>query len=161
MTQRGLAMRQKYVILKDMQKNQFVIREYAELDKEVMSLLCEEVYDRARIESAIALGKDAVIAALRTKNLYPPVSYADRIAETVMQMEQPDQSDTMELLFDDIELLSREHEAGVLVADELEDESPELEDLLEDDFEDDFEDKDAMKNLKVADDEYGDLDEEA
>lgn len=154
-------MRQKYVVLKDMEKNQFVIREYAELDKEVMSLLCEEVYDRTRIASAIALGKEAVVAALRTKNLYPPASYAERIAETVIHMEEPDQSDTMELLFDDIELLAREHEAGVLVADELEEESTELEELLEDDFEDDFEDKDAMKNLKVADDEYGDLDEDA
>lgn len=152
-------MKQKYVILKDEEKKQFVIREYAELDKEVMSLLCEEVYDRARIASAIALGKEAVIAALRTKNLYPPGSYAERIAETVMRMQEPGQSDTMELLFDDIELLAREHEAGLL-ASELEEESSELEDLLEDDFEDEFEDKDAIKNLKVADDEYGDLDEE-
>ena len=152
-------MKQKYVILKDEEKNQFVIREYAELDKEVMSLLCEEIYDRARIASAIAVGKEAVIAALRTKNLYPPGSYAERIAETVMLMEQPDQSETMELLFDDIELLAQEHEAGVLV-DELEEESSELEDLLEDDFEDEFEDKDDIKNLKVADDEYGDMDEE-
>jgi len=153
-------MKQKYVVLKDEEKNQFIIREYAELDKEVMSLLCEEVYDRARISSAIALGKEAVVSALRTKNLYPPGAYAEKIAETVILMQEPGQNDTMELVFDDIELLAKQHEAGVGV-DELDEETSEMEDLLEDDFEDEFEDKGPIKNLKVADDEYGDLDEES
>jgi len=75
-------------------------------------------------------------------------------------MQEPGQNDTMELVFDDIELLAKQHEAGVGV-DELDEETSEMEDLLEDDFEDEFEDKGPIKNLKVADDEYGDLDEES
>jgi hypothetical protein len=37
-------MKQKYEILKDEDNKRLIIREYAELDKDVMSLLCEESY---------------------------------------------------------------------------------------------------------------------
>ncbi|UCF90676.1 MAG: hypothetical protein JSW39_20650 [Desulfobacterales bacterium] len=157
-------MKQKYLILKSDETDQFIIREFAELDKEVLSLLCEENYDRPRIESAIANGKEALISALRTKNLYPPGIYADKIAEAVIQLLGSEDQSSLELFFDDIDLITKEQEA-IRVSDDVEAESGELDDLLDENFDDDYEDKDEIHNinssLKVADDEYVDLDEDS
>ena len=65
-------MKQKYQIQLNRAENQIVIRENAELDKELMSLLCEERFAVAALEAARQDGPDALVAALRTKNLYPP-----------------------------------------------------------------------------------------
>ena len=46
-------MKQKYVILRSENNTELTIKEYAELDKDVMSLLCEETYDNNRIEAAM------------------------------------------------------------------------------------------------------------
>ncbi|MCK7503842.1 MAG: hypothetical protein MZV70_06840 [Desulfobacterales bacterium] len=43
-------MKQKYEILRDEDSKRLIIREYAELDKDVMSLLCEESYDRKAVK---------------------------------------------------------------------------------------------------------------
>jgi hypothetical protein len=78
-----MIMKQKYTIIKDDKNKQLIIREFAELDKEILSLLCEETYDQKLIRSAIKSGKEDLIAALRTNNLYPPGIYADKIANAV------------------------------------------------------------------------------
>ena len=69
-------MKQKYLILNDKENKQIKIQEFAELNKEALSLLCEETYDYQTIKSAISAGKDTLIAALRTNNMYPPGIYA-------------------------------------------------------------------------------------
>ena len=53
-------MRQKYEIVRDDDNKRLIIREFAELDKDVMSLLCEETYDKKSIKSAMTLGRDAL-----------------------------------------------------------------------------------------------------
>ena len=153
-------MKQKYQITRNDENQTLTIREYAELDKDVLSPLCEEVYPMEAIQKAAEDEKAVLIAAIRTKNMYPPSAYAERIAAGVSAlMQSGDQS--LELFFDDIELLA---------ADEQEPEKPvkkevesDLEDLLEEDHEpDDLEDKEGLKkmnsSLKVAGDEYGDTD---
>jgi hypothetical protein len=79
-------MKQKYTIVRDDKNNQLIIREFAELDKEILSLLCEETYDQKLIRAAIKSGKEELIAALRTNNLYPPGIYADKIANAVKEL---------------------------------------------------------------------------
>jgi hypothetical protein len=59
-------MKQKYLILKNDEKTKLIIREFAELDKEIFTFLCEETFDDESVTSAIAIGKDALIATLRT-----------------------------------------------------------------------------------------------
>ncbi|MCK7511232.1 MAG: hypothetical protein MZV70_49000 [Desulfobacterales bacterium] len=49
-------MKQKYEILRDDDNKRLIIREFAELDKDTMSLLCEESYDKKAIKSAIGHG---------------------------------------------------------------------------------------------------------
>ena len=160
-------MKQKYEIIKDHEKNTLILREYAELDKDTLSPLCEESYDITAIAAAVSGGKSTLIAALRTKNMYPPGLYAEKIAATVTELLGDREKQAAELLFDDIELLDREREREIREAeikDEVEVE--EIDELLTDDFEDDDDDFEGggeikdINSLKVADDEYGDGDEE-
>lgn len=157
-------MKQKYEILKDDENKRLIIREFAELDKDVMSLLCEESYDKKVVKSAIAAGREALITALRTKNLYPPGVYAGKIADTVMEMFSSKGKVSEEIVFDDLEFLARGHEAAESAVS-YEGEAPEIEDLLdvgldEEKFEEGDEVKKLDTSLKIEDDEFADIDDE-
>ena len=104
-------MKQKYLILKDNDKKQLIIREFAELDKEVLSPLCEEIYDAKLIQSAIKEGKEKLIQVLRTKNMYPPGIYTNQIANAVLSIFAEKEPKSLELFFDDIELINQEEQA--------------------------------------------------
>jgi hypothetical protein len=163
---KGAKMKQKYTIIKDDKNKQLIIREFAELDKEILSLLCEETYEQKVILAAIKSGKDDLISALRTNNLYPPGIYANKIADAVKELYATKGKESEELFFDDLELLARSNEPEPRKAEEpAEDQDEELDDLLEDDFESDYEDEDPPKkmdsSLKIADDDYGDSDDES
>jgi hypothetical protein len=157
-------MKQKYTIVRDDKNKQLIIREFAELDKEILSLLCEETYDEKRIRAAIRSGKEELIAALRTNNLYPPGIYADKIADAVKNLYATKAKESEDLFFDDLELLAKEPKVK---ADEeqVEKDSEDLDDVLEEDFESEYEDEEQIKkmdsSLKISDDEYGDADEES
>lgn len=157
-------MKQKYTIIKDLRNKELIIREFAELDKETLSLLCEETYASQTIINAIKAGKDALISSLRTKNLYPPNRYIEKIANTVIDLYKSEDMESLDLFFDDIELLTREPKPAA-TAQETADESADLEELLEEDFDDTFEEKNEIKkldsSLKIADDDYSDVDDES
>jgi len=154
-----IKMKQKYTIVRDDKNKQLIIREFAELDKEILSLLCEETYDAKRIRAAIRKGREALIAALRTNNLYPPGIYADKIAEAVRNLYAPKAKASQDLFFDDRELLAKELK-GEAHAEQAEKDSADLDEVPEEDFESEFEDGEPIKkmgsSLKIADDEYGD-----
>ena len=150
-------MKQKFLILKDEDKNELIIREFAELDKENFSLLCEETYDNKTIKSAIKKGKRLLISTLGTKNMYPPGLYADKIAESVMAIYSSESDQPMELFFDDIDLIKEVKEEPEIL-DIIKEESEEIFELLEEDStgEDIVEKKTMGKiksSIKVADDE--------
>ncbi len=91
-------MKQKYLILKNDNTNKLIIREFVELDeRDVYSLACEETYDGEVIKSAITSGKEALISTLRTTNLYPPGSYAEKIAESVINLYSSENDQSQEL----------------------------------------------------------------
>jgi hypothetical protein len=156
-------MKQKYLILKDNEKKELIIREFAELDKEAFSLLCEEVFQDKLIKSAIAKGKEALISTLRTKNMYPIGPFAARIAEEVMALYQSKDTDSVELFFDDIDILTKDREA-LKSLDGVENESAEIDELLEDDnAEKTFDDGDITEisyPIKIADDDSVSSDDE-
>jgi hypothetical protein len=159
-------MKQKYTIVRDDENKQLIVREFAELDKEILSLLCEETYADKRIRAAIRKGPEELIAALRTKNLYPPGIYAKKIADAVKELYATSGKDSAELFFDDLELLAQASAPKAKAAKEpAEEPDAEMDELLEDDFESDFEDEGQPKkldsSLKIADDEYGDSGEES
>ena len=156
-------MKQKYTIIRDDKNKQLIIREFAELDKEILSLLCEETYEQKVIRAAIRSGKEELIAALRTNNLYPPGIYADKIANVVKELYSTKDKESEDLFFNDLELLAKESEVEA-DEEEVEKDSEDLDEVLEEDFERDYDDKEQLKkmgsNLKIADDDYGNGNEE-
>ncbi|MFO7708464.1 MAG: hypothetical protein R6V84_09855 [Desulfobacterales bacterium] len=157
-------MRQKYQIIRDDESKKLIIREFAELDKDVMSLLCEEEYDRKAVKAAISLGREELSAALRTKNLYPPGIYIGKIADKVAEIYGSKEKTSEELVFDDIEFLSREIEAAEAAA-KYEAEAGDIDELLDVGLEDEkFEEGEEIKKidttLKIEDDEFADIDDE-
>lgn len=111
-------MRQKYVISLNGERSILKIREYAIIDKnlkhiassmlqtESFSLLCEETYRSDVITKSISKGLDHLMQKIRTLNMYPVQAYATKIAESVMTLYQSSDHDSVELFFDDRDLVS-------------------------------------------------------
>jgi len=156
-------MKQKYLIINDKKNKQFKIQEFAELNKETLSLLCEEAYDYKTIKSAVSAGKDALISTLRTNNLYPPGIYAEKIAYAIVQLHKSKDEESVELFFDDINLLNKKRQSSGTTV-EFEDDSADLDEMLEDDFDDDYPEKTGLKkmesSLKIEDDDYVDINDD-
>jgi hypothetical protein len=152
-------MKQKYLIINDKKNKQIKIQEFAELNKEMLSLLCEEAYDYKTIRSAISSGTESLISALRTNNLYPPGIYAAKIASAVTELYKSKDQETRELFFDDVNLLDKNREVAE-ITQQLGDDSQDLDEVPEDDYQETFEDKDDLKNIgssiKIAGDDYSD-----
>ena len=143
-------MKQKYLILKNDEKTKLIITEFAELDKEMFTFLCEETFDDESVTSAIAMGEDALIATLRTKNLFPIGKYAKEIAAAVIKMYESGNDQSVELLFDDHELMKKEQEESLL-EDDIENEVAEIDDLLDDaPTLSDYDDKDEIDNITYS-----------
>ena len=156
-------MKQKYSIYKDAGNEKLIIKEYAELDKEILSLLCEESYADDAIVSAIQSGTDTLVRALRTRNMYPPSTFANKIASAVIALYENGEDQSLEIMFDDKELFEKEEEAAES-EDAVDADSEDIDELLDDEIEDVYEDKKLIKDLKsslkVADDDAIDTDEE-
>ena len=111
-------MRQKYVISRDCAKDKLKIREYAIINKNMkkvassmlrkghFSFLCEETYASEHIVNSISKGKHALVSSLRTHNIFPIEPYAAKIAESVMALYDSTEDGSVELFFDDADLLS-------------------------------------------------------
>ena len=155
-------MKQKYLIINDKEKKQIKIQEYAELNKEMLSLLCEEAYDYKTIKAAVSAGPETLISALRTNNLYPPGIYAEKIASAVVDLLKSKDQESLELFFDDVNLLAK-NRGTAKVTEQLEDESADMDETMEDSYEDTFDDKDDLKKIdspvKIAGDDFSEADD--
>lgn len=153
-------MNHKYLIEKIPGKKEFVLKEFAELEKENFTLLNEETCPEEKIADAAAKGKDAMIAALRTPNMYPPDFFINKIIDSVLTMLDQNPVSSCEVLIDDVDLITKQRTKRK-VSEPIEEEEPEIDDLLDDDFEDDFDEKTRLKKtdspLKIIDDDYEDF----
>ena len=157
-------MKQKYAILKNDKKTELIIREYAELDKGIFSLLCEETFEDETVKLAIAKDKATLIKTLRTQNLFPLGIYAEKIAEAVTKMYESGDDQPVELLFNDTDLLTKKGKKP-LPLDDIEDKAVGIDDLLDEDLpEEDFDEKSDIKNLsrslKISDDDSGGINDD-
>ena len=125
-------MKQKYLISKESDQKKLVIKEFAELDKEMLSLLCEEEYDTKMIKSAISKGKEALVSELRTNNMYPPSVYAEKIAQAVIDIFGSKGSQSVEIAFNDVDLIIKE-QALAEELDETENTVDDIDKLIDDD----------------------------
>ena len=117
-------MKQRYYISRDEKTSELTIEESAviagnlkrleisALAKDDFTLLCIESYEGKIIKKAISQGKDALVAALRTDNLYPISIYAGVIADTVIEIYGKNGSMSKELLFDDLDLFESLQDAS-------------------------------------------------
>lgn len=128
-----------------------------------MSMLCEETYDYRKIQSAIGSGKEALISALRTPNMYPAKLYADKIADSVISLHDSTDQSATEVSFDDFDFLTPTRKKEKVV-EEIEEEAAEIDDLLEDEFDDEYDEKPSIDKinpvLKVDEDDMTDFEEE-
>ena len=111
-------MRQKYVISRNGAQNELKIREYAIIDKNLnkvassmlqeknISFLCEEIYESEIIINSISKGMNALVAVLRTDNIFPIEPYVTRIAESIMTLYDSSGDGSVELFFNDVDLVS-------------------------------------------------------
>ena len=145
-------MKQKYVVLLDNENGKISIQEYAELDKEMLSLLCEETYEAEAIKAAMGKDQSALIQALRTHNMYPPGVYTERIAQAIVEMFQPGANTSAELFFEEREMFEDAETEEADASDDDDDENGmDVDDLLDDDdIDDGFEEKGIIKNLKKS-----------
>ena len=159
-------MKQKYLILKNDEKNELTIQEFAELEKQdEYTLLCEETYNARTIAAAISKGKQALITTLRTISLYPSGSYAAKIAESVMNLYNSASDQSIALFFDDRDFLSKDWKKSKDVG-AIEDEPGEFDETPEQEPEELdglLEDNDVIKKLtdpvKAKEDASLDIDE--
>ena len=110
-------MRQKYIISRDDSQEKLKISEYAVVEKDLkkvaseqlrqdnFSFLCQETYESKLIRGAISKGNAALVATLRTNNIFPISPYASKIAETVRDLYDLSEDGSVELFFDDIDLV--------------------------------------------------------
>ena len=110
-------MRQKYHILKNDDKNELFIQEYAVVDgrpkrgdlpkihEENFALLCEQIYDARAIKSSISSGKESLILLLRNSHFFPIHQYIQKIADTVISLYASKDKESVVLIFDDTDLL--------------------------------------------------------
>ena len=165
-------MKQKYIIKKDDAKGTLAIKEYAELDKEIMSFMGEHEYKREDITLAIAGGNDELIRALRCHEFYPPQGIADKLSEKITEIYDAGIDDAVELLLNDVDSLAKVEPKEQVIIPEIEDDddivADDVDDLLEDKLDDDLVDSKSIgtKNtsIKIVDDDIldddADLDEE-
>ena len=116
-------MKQRYFISRDEKTSELTIAEYAvvagntkrheisAIAPDDFTLLCTETYEGKTIKKAISQGKAALVTALRTDNLYPIGTYANVIADSVMEIYGKNKHFTKELLFDDLDLFEPLQEA--------------------------------------------------
>ncbi|MBW1822048.1 MAG: hypothetical protein JRI92_09865 [Deltaproteobacteria bacterium] len=142
-------MKQKYLISKENDQKKLIIKEFAELDKEKFSLLCEEEYDNKIIKSAISKGKEALISELRTNNMYPPSVYAEKIAQAVIDIFGSKENQSIELSFNDVDLLLKE-QAPSEDTDAIESIADDIDELIDDALKENAGDKNATGKKKSS-----------
>ena len=144
-----------------------MIQEYAELNKDIFSPVCESTYEARQIEEVAARGDEAVIAKMRTLNFFPPSSFSERIAQRLAELMASDEQGMVEVYCDDSEFLTKSL-GGVESFEKVEDEEEEediLDDFIDDDLSDGFDDdvKSDGKGsaIDIEEDVLEDEDEEA
>ena len=117
-------MKQRYHISRNEETSELTIQEYAvvagntkrheisAIARDDFTLLCTETYEGKAIKNAISEGKDALVTVLRTDNMYPIGTYANVIADSVIEIYGGNDDFSKELLFDDLDLFEPFQEAS-------------------------------------------------
>lgn len=142
-------MRHKYVISLNNEKEEMILQEYGELDKDIFTIVSEGIYPRSEIQDVAGKGMDSLANAIRTRDFYPCGTVAVKIAASIMELLEGQNETAVEVVCDDADYLTKR---GIPVAfiEDVEDEAPDVDDLLEDDFVPDFDDDIDTKGVESS-----------
>ena len=129
-------MKQKFLLLKSEDQTELIIRELAELDTGKYSVICEEKHPAETIKNLMH-DKTKVLEILRSNNMFPPSHMIERIINALPELYGAENKESLELFFDDIELIAKEAAAG-LEMDEDSDDDSSIDDLLDSEVENEF-----------------------
>ena len=135
-------MKHKFVLSKENENATLLIREFAELNKDTFVLVCEASYDAEQIREAMARGREAVLAKVRTPNFYPPITFTERVVSGVLDLMGAEEKRMVELFCEDAEFLTKGLHA-VESFEKIEEEEETLDVFIEDDFPDGFDEDKA------------------
>lgn len=138
-------MKQKYLISKDDEKNELTIKEFAETDKDIFSFQCEETFDSEIIKSAVSDSKPVLISRFRTKNMYPCELYANKIADSIIDLFSSESGQSIELFFDDKDYFVKEEDVELINV--VESEEIEIDNLLDDTSGEDLIENNDLKKI--------------
>ena len=148
-------MKQKYIISKSEDGKQLTIKEFAEIDKDIFSPLCEVHYSMKAVRSAIASGPDQFADIIRNRNFFPPITTAQQIFAEMDALSGLDKNESIEIFTNDVDILAAKNDSLDAIGN-LEEDTEELDELLDDNV-DVFDDKISVQKLntsiKVDDDE--------
>jgi len=99
-------MKQRFSISRNTGGGKIVIKEYAELDKGMYSLLCEEAYAVEAVEAALAQGADQVITLLRTESFFPISCFAEKLIAILDDYLQQGSTEIVRMDADDTECIN-------------------------------------------------------
>lgn len=152
-------MKQKFTVSMSDDHRRLIIREFAELDTDLFSPLCEEAYS---FESIQAAAHDAeLVQLIRTDTFFPTHACALKLASAIRSLLSGDARDDLELLHDDSEFLTRKAKAKADKAVDLDDDDDNsLDGIIGDDDTDEFDDEIAMGPSLGLDDDDVDLEDE-
>ena len=144
-------MKQKFSISRNTGGDKIVIKEYAELDKGVYSLLCEESYAEKSLSATLAKGAEHVITLLRTESFFPTRFFAEKLIAVLDNYLQQGSTEAVHIDADDTECIkTRSRQVPV-------EETGGIDDLLDVDVEALVEDDEPVGKLdapiKIAEDE--------
>lgn len=150
-------MKYKYVFSKESDTGRFLIRECAELSKDIFSTVCESSREIKQIEAAVAGGYEAILAGMRTQNFFPPSNFVEKIANGIVELINNDEQSVVEVYCDDTELLTKSlgggHELFGKIDDDDDDDSDDfIDDDLPDDFDDDVKSGTSRVSVDIEDD---------
>ena len=111
-------MKQKFTISRSDDNTSIIITEYSEVDKDIFALLCTETFLIEDLPDPLKGNPEGLIYTLRTKNMFPPLDYAVRIADSLSQLLADDSRRIIEVKIDDkAEITERRKAAEKILED--------------------------------------------
>ena len=111
-------MKQKFVISRSDDNTSITIAEHSEVDKDIFAQLCTETFLIADLPNPIKGNPEGLIYTFRTKNMFPPLDYAVRIADSLSELLADDSRRIIEVKIDDkAEITERRKAAEKLLED--------------------------------------------
>ncbi|MCP3956122.1 MAG: hypothetical protein GY697_28500 [Desulfobacterales bacterium] len=148
-------MKQRFSISRNTDGEEIVIKEYAELDKGLYSLLCEESYAVVAVEAALAKGAEHVITLLRTDSFFPTSFFTEKLIAVLDDYLRQGIREAVKIDTDDTECIQSKSRFAPG------EDSDGIDDLLDVDAQAVIEDEESVAKLdapiKIAEDETAEI----